>query len=67
MVSSAYIPFQFPVHLHFNLKSVHFKKIVTRSSFLAKSVVIFADFVLIPAKMTKLFARNEDRVTDFLK
>ena len=49
------------------IKSVHFKKSVTRSSFLAKSVVIFADFVLIPAKMTTLFARNDDRVTDFLK
>ena len=49
------------------LKSVHFKESVTRSSFLAKSVVIFADFVLIPGKMTTLFARNEDRVTDCLK
>ena len=49
------------------LKFVHFKKPVTRSSFLAKSVVIFADFVLIAAKMTTLFARNEDRVTGFLK
>ena len=49
------------------VKSVHFKKSVTRSSFLSKSVVFFADFVLIPAKMTTLFARNEIRVTDFLK
>ena len=48
------------------VKSVHFKKSVTRSSFLSKSVVFFADFVLIPAKMTTLFERNENRVTDFL-
>ena len=46
------------------LKSVHFKKPVTRSSFLSKSVVIFVVVIL---KMTTLFARNEDRVTDFLK
>ena len=51
----------------FQLKSVHFKKSVTQSSFLAKSVVIFSDFVLISVKMTTLFARNENRVTDFLK
>ena len=31
-----------------------FKKPVTRSSFFAKSVVIFAGFVLISAKMTTL-------------
>ena len=50
-----------------SVKSVHFKKSVTRSSFLAKSVVIFSDFVLISAKMTTLFERNENRVTGFLK
>ena len=50
-----------------SLKSVHFKKPVTRSSFLSKSVVIFADFVLISAKMTTLFERNENLVTGFLK
>ena len=49
------------------LKSVRFKKPVTRSSFLSKSVVIFTDFVLISAKMTTLFERNEDRVSGFLK
>ena len=49
------------------LKFVHFKKPVTGSSFLSKSVVIFTDFVLISAKMTALFKRNEDRVTGFLK
>ena len=48
------------------LKSVHFKKSVTRSSFLAKSV-IFAGIKTKSAKMTTIFARNEDRVTDFLK
>ena len=46
------------------LKSVHFKKPVTRSSFLSKSVVIFVVVIL---KMTTLFERNEDRVTGFLK
>ena len=46
------------------LKSVHFKKAVTRSSFLSKSVVIFVVVIL---KMTTLFERNEDRVTGFLK
>ena len=46
------------------LKSVHFKKPVTRSSYLTKSVVIFVVVIL---KMTTLFARNEDRVTGFLK
>ena len=50
-----------------SLKSVHFKKPVTRFSFLAKSVVIFAGIKTKSAKMTTLFARNEDRVTDFLK
>ena len=46
------------------LKSVHFKKPVTGSSFLSKSVVIFVVVIL---KMTMLFERNEDRVTGFLK
>ena len=46
------------------LKSVHFKKSVTQSSFLSKSVVIF---VIVILKMTTLFERNEDRVTGFLK
>ena len=46
------------------LKSVHFKKPVTRSSFLSKRVVIFVVVIL---KMTTLFERNEDRVTGFLK
>ena len=46
------------------LKSVHFKKSVTRSSFLSKRVVIFVVVIL---KMTTLFERNEDRVTGFLK
>ena len=46
---------------------IHFKKPDARSSFLSKSVVIFAKFVLISAKMTTLFARNENRVTGFLK
>ena len=49
------------------LKSVHFKKPVTRFSFLAKSVVIFAEIKTKPAKMTTLFARNEDCVTGLLK
>ena len=49
------------------IKSIHFKRSVTRFSFLAKSVVIFSDFVLISVKMTTLFARNENRGTDFLK
>ena len=48
-----------------NLKSVHFKKPLKRSSFLSKSVVIFTDFVLISAKA--LLERNEDRVTGSLK
>ena len=46
------------------LKSVDFKKPVTESSFLSKSVVIFVVLIL---KMTTLFERNEDRVTGFLK
>ena len=46
------------------LKSVHFKKPVTRSSFLSKSVVIFN---ITTTNMTTLFERNEDRVTGFLK
>ena len=46
------------------LKSVHFKKQVTRSSFLSKSVVIFN---ITTTNMTTLFERNEDRVTGFLK
>ena len=46
------------------LKSVHFKKPVTRFLFLSKSVVIFN---IITANMTTLFERNEDRVTGFLK
>ena len=46
------------------LKSVHFKKPVTRFSFLSKSVVIFVVVIL---TMTTLFERNEDRVTGFLK
>ena len=49
------------------LKSVHFKKSVTQFSFLAKSVVIFAGIKTKSEKMTTLFARYEDRVTDFLK
>ena len=49
------------------LKTVHFKKSVTRSSFLAKSAVVFAGIKTKSAKMTTLFARNEDRVTKFLK
>ena len=44
--------------------SVHFKKPVTRSLFLSKSVVIFVVVIL---KMTTLFERNEDPVTGFLK
>ena len=36
------------------LKFVHFKKPVTRSSFLAKSVVIFAEIKTKSAKMTTL-------------
>ena len=46
------------------VKSIHFKKPVTRSSFLSKSVVIY---VVVTWKMTTLFERNEDRVTGFLK
>ena len=46
------------------LKSVHFKKPVTQSSFLSKGIVIFVVVIL---KMTSLFERNEDRVTGFLK
>ena len=46
------------------LNSVHFKKPVTRSSFLSKRVVIFVVVIL---KMTMLFERNEDHVTGFLK
>ena len=46
------------------LKSVHFKKPVTRFSFLSKSVVIFVVVIL---KMTTLFERNEDPVTEVLK
>ena len=47
-----------------HLKSVHFKKPVTRSSFVSKFFIIF---VVVTLKMTTLFARNEDRVTGFLK
>ena len=47
-----------------DIKSVHFKKPVTRSSFLSKSVVIFAVVIL---KMTTLFERNEDRLYWLLK
>ena len=50
----------FPVYV----KSVHFKKPVTRFSFPSKSVFIFVVVIL---KMTTLFERNEDRVTGFLK
>ena len=46
------------------LKSVHFKKPVTRSSFLSKSVVIFN---ITATNMTTLFERNEDSATVFLK
>ena len=46
------------------LKSVHFKKPVTRFSFLPKSVVIFN---ITTTNMTTLFERNEDHVTGFLK
>ena len=46
------------------LKSVHFKKPVTRSSFLAKSVVIFN---VTTTNMTTLFERNENHATGFLK
>ena len=46
------------------VKSVHFKKPVTRPSFLSKSVVIFN---ITTTNMTTLFERNEDRVTGFLK
>ena len=46
------------------LKSVHFKKPVTRSPFLSKSVFIFN---ITLTNMTTLFERNEDRVTGFLK
>ena len=48
----------------FVIKSVHFKKPVTQSSFLSKSVVIF---VVVTLKMTTLFERNEGCVTGFLK
>ena len=55
-------------HLHryivFELKSVHFKKPVTQSSFLSKSVVIFNITI---TNMTTQFERNEDHVTGFLK
>ena len=56
-----------PQNLFKPLKSVHFKKSVTRFSFLAKSVVIFTEIKTKSEKMTTLFARNDDRVTDFLK
>ena len=46
------------------LKSVHFKKPVTRSSFLSKSVVIFN---ITTTNMITLFERNEDPVTGVLK
>ena len=46
------------------IKSVHFKKPVTRSSFLSKSVVIFNITI---TNMTTHFERNEDRITGFLK
>ena len=51
------------IHIILLLKSVHFKKPVTRSSFLSKSVVIFNTTT---TNMTTLFERNEDRVTGFL-
>ena len=58
----------FPFYaMNVQLKSVHFEKPLTRSSFLSKSVVIFAEIKTKSAKMTTLFARNEDRVTGFLK
>jgi hypothetical protein len=47
-----------------SLKSVHFKKLVTQSSFLSKSVVIFN---ITTTNMITLFEINEDRVTGFLK
>ena len=47
-----------------HLKSVHFKKPVTRSSFVSKNVAIF---VVVTLKMTTLFERNEDLITGFLK
>ena len=50
--------------IQYQLKSVHFKKPVTRSSFLSKSVVIFN---ITTTNMTTLFERNENRVTGFLK
>jgi hypothetical protein len=46
------------------IKSVHFKKPVTQSSLLSKSVVICVVVIL---KMTTLLERNEDRLTGFLK
>ena len=46
------------------IKSVHFKKPVTWSSFLSKSVVIFN---ITTTNMTTIFERNEDRITGFLK
>ena len=49
---------------HMHLKSVHFKKPVTGSSFLSKNVVIFN---ITTTNMTTTFERNEDRVTGFLK
>ena len=49
---------------YLSLKSVHFKKPVTQSSILSKSVVIFVVVIL---KMTTLFERNEDCVTGSLK
>jgi hypothetical protein len=52
-----------PCYSRFSLKSVHFKKPVMQSSFLAKSVVIFN---ITTTNMTTL-ARNEDHVTGFLK
>ena len=45
------------------LKSIHFKKPVTRSSFLSRSVVIN----LTTTNTTTLFERHEDRVTAILK
>ena len=51
------------------VKSVHFKKTVAQSSFPFKSVVIFADFVLISVKMRTLltFVRNCLLINYFLK
>ena len=52
------------LYFEYLIKFVHFKKSITRSSFLSKSVVIFVVVIL---KMTTLFERNEDPVTEVLK